>query len=143
MEEKPRDSESGSEQSRTETGENITAPSIGPDTVIEHTPPEERLAGHDHDTTDARGLDKRRQVKGGSYGPSNQRVIMRFVIFFALVAVALVGLKLGVDQLDKPPSDNAVQAPWAQPNSPQPKAQDPLSPDSPGADPRNQTPVVR
>jgi hypothetical protein len=90
---------------------------------------------------DARGLDKRRRVKGGTYGPTNQRVIMRFVIFFAALIVVLIGLKLAVDQLDKAPADNPVQAPWAQPGAPQPKPAQPLSADSPGADPRSQDPV--
>ena len=90
---------------------------------------------------DARGLDKRRQVKGGTYGPTNQRVIVSFVVFFAALIVVLIALKLAVDQLDKAPADNPVSAPWAQPGAPQPKAQQPLSADSPGADPRSQDPV--
>ena len=46
----------------------ITAPSIGPDTTIEREPPEERLAKHEQSDVDAMGLDKRREVVGGSYG---------------------------------------------------------------------------
>jgi hypothetical protein len=88
------------------------APSIGPHTQIEHTPPEERLAGREHSNTDALGLDKRRQVVGGTYGPTRTRVIMRFVVFFAVVGALFVGLLLLVDQLDQPPDTYKDTAPW-------------------------------
>jgi hypothetical protein len=101
----------------------------------ERRPPARAVAAEHESKIDAMGLDKRRQVGGGTYGPSNQRVIMRFVAFFAVVALLLVGLKIAVDKLDEPPADNPAAAPWAQPNSPQPKPQDPLSGDPPGASP--------
>jgi hypothetical protein len=88
------------------------APSIGPHTEIEHTPPEERLAGREHSNTDALGLDKRRQVVGGTYGPTRTRVIMRFVVFFAVVGALFVGLLFLVDQLDQPPDTYKDAAPW-------------------------------
>jgi hypothetical protein len=95
-----------------ESGE-PAAPSIGAKTQIEHVPPEERLAGHDHDTEDAMGRDKRRQVKGESYGPSRTRVIVSFLVFFAIVGVIFIGLLFAVDRLDRPPDTVQAKAPWA------------------------------
>lgn len=100
------------ERFRSDTGE-PTAPSIGAKTKIEHIPPEERLEGHEHSTEDAMGLDKRRAVKGETYGPTKTRVIMSFVVFFAIVGVAFVGLLFLVDRLDQPPDTVEAQAPWA------------------------------
>lgn len=68
---------------------------------------------------DAMGLDKRRQVRGKVYGPTRLRIIMRFVIFFAVVALLGVGAKIAIDRLDEPPKTTANEAPWAQPDSPQ------------------------
>jgi hypothetical protein len=89
------------------------APSIGPKTQIDHAPPKERLAGREHSTEDAMGLDKRRRVTGGTYGPTRTRVIMRFVVFFAVVGALFVGLLFLVDQLDQPAETNADKAPWS------------------------------
>ena len=96
-----------------------SAPSIGAHTTIDHVPPEERLAGHDHSTVDAMGLEKRRGVIGESFGPSRQRVILTFVIFFAVVAAIFVGLLFLVDQLDQPPDSNPDAAPWSAPDAQQ------------------------
>ena len=93
-----------------------SAPSIGAHTTIDHVPPEERLKGHEHSPIDAIGLDKRRQVIGEAVGPSRQRVIMTFVIFFAIVAAVFVGLLFLVGQLDQPPDTNTDQAPWSAPD---------------------------
>jgi hypothetical protein len=88
------------------------APSIGPRTQLDHTPPEERLAGHEHSQVDAMGLDKYREVRGKTYGPTRTRVIMRFVVFFAVVGAIFVGLLFVVDQVDQPPESNPDKAPW-------------------------------
>ena len=101
--------------SREETTE-PSAPSIGAHTRIEHVPPHERLAGHEFSTVDAMGQDKRRAVTGQAYGPSSQRVIMRFVIFFAILGAIFIGLLFLVDQLDQPPDSNPAQAPWSPPD---------------------------
>ena len=106
------------ERETSDSGE-PTAPSIGAHTKIEHIPPEERLAGHDHDTEDAMGRDKRRAVKGESYGPSKTRVLMSFVVFFAIVGVVFVGLLFLVDQLDQPPDTVEAKAPWSAEDSTQ------------------------
>jgi hypothetical protein len=101
----------GDREHRSDTGE-PTAPSIGAHTKIEHVPPEERLAGHEHSTEDAMGLDKRREVKGQTYGPTKTRVIMSFVVFFAIVGVVFIGLLFLVDRLDQPPETVEAKAPW-------------------------------
>jgi hypothetical protein len=106
------------------TTEEPAAPSIGPKTEIEHRPPEERLAGKEYAKEDALGLDKRRHVTGGTYGPTRTRVIMRFVVFFAVVGALFVGLLFLVDQLDQPPDEFQDKAPWsaegAEPRDPDP-----------------------
>ncbi len=99
------------------------APSIGPNTVIERKPPEERL---DHDKisdTDAMGLDKRRQVVGGSYSPSFARQASLYGIFIAVIAVLAIGFIVLANELDQPPETYADEAPWAQTNAPQRPAQ--------------------
>jgi hypothetical protein len=94
------------------------APSIGPNTEIEHVPPEERLAGHDISQTDAMGLDKRRSVVGGSYGPSLGRQATVYGIFLAVVAALVVGFILLVNELDQPPDKYEDLAPWQDTNVP-------------------------
>lgn len=95
------------------------APSIGPNTVIERKPPEERL---DHDKisdTDAMGKDKRREVVGETYGPTRTRVVGTFVAFIAVVAALTVGFYFLAQELDAPPSENPDVAPWSQADAPQ------------------------
>jgi hypothetical protein len=123
MAERETDREDTSDSAERETGREHksdsgepAAPSIGAHTKIEHIPPEERLAGKEHDTEDAMGLEKRRSVTGEAYGPSTTRVIMRFVVFFAIVGVVFIGLLFLVGQLDQPPENTAVKAPWADEN---------------------------
>lgn len=97
----------------------ITAPSIGPNTQIEHKPPEERL---DHDKisdVDAMGLDKRRQVVGHSYSASFGRQALLYGIFLAVVAALVIGGKMLADELDAPPAEYADEAPWSQPDAEQ------------------------
>jgi len=96
-----------------------SAPSIGPNTVIERKPPEERL---DHDkisNTDAMGKDKRREVVGGTYGPTRGRVLATFATFIAVVAALTAGLYFLAKELDAPPEENPDVAPWSQPEAPQ------------------------
>jgi hypothetical protein len=112
MGEEERDTSRRDARVEQESGE-PTAPSIGAKTKIDHTPPEERLAGHEHSPEDAMGLDKRRAVKGETYGPTRTRVIMSFLVFFAVVALVFVGLLFLVDQLDQPPETVEAKAPWA------------------------------
>ena len=100
-------------------GEDIsgtTAPSVGPNTVIEREAPEERLARHDQSDVDAMGQDKRRQIRGQRYRPSLARQVMIYLIFIAVVVAIGFGVKLAVDHFDKPPKHFAAEAPWAQPH---------------------------
>ena len=97
----------------------ITAPSIGPDTVIERQPPEERLDFDKISNQDAMGDDKRREVVGKSYGPSRTRVFGTFAAFIAIVAAVSVGFYFLAKELDQPPAENPDEAPWSQADAPQ------------------------
>jgi hypothetical protein len=95
----------------------ITAPSIGPNTTIEHEPPEERL---DHDKisdVDAMGLDKRRAVVGQRYSASRGKQFLMYGIFLVVVVALALGAKLLVDEADAPPAKYDTEAPWAQPDA--------------------------
>jgi hypothetical protein len=89
-----------------------TAPSIGPNTVIEKDSPEERLARHEQSNLDAMGLEKRREVVGGNYSASLARQIVTYAIVVVVVVGAAFGLKLLADDLDQPPAKVEDQAPW-------------------------------
>jgi hypothetical protein len=92
----------------------ITAPSLGPGTVIEREPVEVRLARHEQSEVDAIGEDKRRQVVGQSYGPSKARQILLYGIFLICVAALFIGGKFLVDSLDTPVGKHVPHtAPWA------------------------------
>jgi hypothetical protein len=107
------------ERRESEETSEPAAPSIGAHTEIEHVPPEERLAGREHSSVDAMGLDKYRQVTGETYGPTRTRVLMRFVVFFAVVGLLFVGLLFLVDELDQPPQSVSDEAPWSAPDAEQ------------------------
>jgi hypothetical protein len=98
---------------QTEDISGTTAPSVGPNTVIEKDDPEERLARHEQSDEDAMGLDKRREVVGGQYSASLTRQIVTYAIVLVVVVGAAFGLKLLVDDLDQPPKRVADEAPWA------------------------------
>jgi hypothetical protein len=78
-----------------------------------------RTQGSAPSDVDAVGLDKRRQVKGGTYGPTRARIATRFAILIAVVAALAVGAKIAVDELDQPPKSTSAEAPWAEPDAPQ------------------------
>src|SRR3954468_11505354 len=80
----------------------ITAPSLGPNTVIEREPVEERLARHEQSDVDAMGHDKRRSVVGNSYGPSKARQLVLYGIFLVVVVALVIGGKLLIDAADTP-----------------------------------------
>jgi hypothetical protein len=96
----------------TEDISDTTAPSIGPNTVIEKDSPEERLARHEQSDKDAMGLDKRREVIGGDYSASFGKQLFRWALVVIVAAAALFGLKQLVDDLDKAPAHAADRAPW-------------------------------
>jgi hypothetical protein len=101
------------------------APSIGPNTVIDKQPAEERLAGHEQSGTDAMGFDKRRSVIGGSYSPSVARQATMYGIAIAVIVALGIGFKLLADRLDEPPASNPDSAPWSQSDAPQIPAKQP------------------
>ena len=108
----PTNGSSGSGRKDMPPASQTPAPSIGPHTEIEHVPPEERLAGHEISQTDAMGLDKRRSVVGGSYGPSLGRQATIYGIFIAVVAAIVVGFVVLVNELDQPEDKYPATAPW-------------------------------
>lgn len=109
------DSDSGSASGGAERIDvsDTTAPSIGPDTVIEKEDPEQRLARHDQSDVDAMGLDKRRAVIGGQFGASPARQATIYGIFIAVIAALVIGGLMLVDSIDQPPAENPDAAPWA------------------------------
>jgi len=88
------------------------APSVGPHTTFEREDPEKRLARHDQSGVDAMGLDKRREVVGGSYGPSLARQATLYGIFVLVVGLLVVGGILAVNEFDQPPEQETYEAPW-------------------------------
>lgn len=80
---------------------------------------EDRPSRHEQSDTDAMGLDKRRAVIGGSYGPSFSRQATLYGIVIVVLIGVGVGFKLLADTLDEPPEHISNTAPWAQPGAPQ------------------------
>jgi hypothetical protein len=110
-ESKPSRSQNGGGQGVA--GDLPTAPSLGPNTVIEREPVEERLARHDQSEVDAMGKDKRRAVVGNSYGPSFARQATLYGIAVVVVVLVAIGVKVLVDNVDTFPSKVPEQAPWS------------------------------
>jgi len=95
----------------------VTAPSLGPNTVIEREPVAERLAKHDQSEVDAMGRDKRRPVIGQSYGPSKARQFALYGIFLAVVAALVIGGIVLVGKLDTGVGKHVpCSAPWCKGN---------------------------
>jgi hypothetical protein len=116
----PREGSEGNGRDRASGGERqeqkISAPSLGPNTVIEREPVEERLARHEQSEVDAMGLDKRRAVVGESHGPSLARQLALYGIFLVVVAALVVGGVILVGSLDKSVGkDVPNSAPWSKP----------------------------
>jgi hypothetical protein len=106
----PNQSQTTDEQDISDT----VAPSIGPHTTFTKDTPEERLAKHEQSTEDAMGLDKRRSVVGGQYGASFAKQAGLYGGFLAVLAVLIVGFILLAQELDQPPENIEVKAPWAE-----------------------------
>src|SRR3954451_19902538 len=112
------------DRSGTEGGkraeQKISAPSLGPNTVIEREPVEERLARHEQSEVDAVGKDKRRPVVGQSYGPSKTRQLVLYGVFLAVVAVLAFGGYLLIQSQDTGVGKNVPNtAPWSKPGAKQ------------------------
>jgi hypothetical protein len=96
----------------------ISAPSLGPNTVIEREPAEERLARHEQPETDAMGKDKRRAVVGQRHGPSKTRQLALYGAFLLVLAALFVGGLFLVGKLDKGVGKDVPNtAPWAKPDA--------------------------
>jgi hypothetical protein len=96
----------------------ITGPSLGPHTVIEREPVEERLARHEQSEVDAVGKDKRRSVVGHSYGPSKTRQLALYGVFLLVLAVVVVGGLFLIGKADTGVgSDVPNTAPWSKPDA--------------------------
>jgi hypothetical protein len=121
--EKTKDSGSSRRSTSLEDQQEVTAPSVGPHTVIEKEDPEERLARHEQSDTDAMGLDKRREVVGQSYGPSFARQAALYGIFVAVTAVLVIAFILVAGKLDAAPDSYEDLAPWSDPEAKQTKPQ--------------------
>ncbi len=109
-----KDSESSSDGADDDLDDasNITAPSIGPNTVIEHEPPEERLDFDKISDEDAMGNDKRREVVGKRYSASPARQLVTYALFIVVVVALFIGGKALATKLDEPPKTVQAQAPW-------------------------------
>jgi hypothetical protein len=88
------------------------APSIGPHTTFDRVEPKDRQIGGEDSDVDAMGLDKRRQVTGGTYRPSRARQLTLYGIFIVVLVVLAIGFKLLADELDQPPENTRDAAPW-------------------------------
>ena len=108
------DSGTGGDASGEEDLSNTPAPSIGPKTTFTKDTPEERLARHEQSDVDAMGLDKRREVIGGSYSPSIGRQASMYGIFLTVLAAVVIGFILLANKLDQPPDKYKDEAPWSQ-----------------------------
>lgn len=98
-----------------------SAPSIGPHSTVEPLdPPEERLARHEQTQVDAMGLEKRREVVGGSYGASFAKQATLYGGVLAVIAAIVIGFILLAGKLDQSPDTAEDKAPWATvPDAPQ------------------------
>jgi hypothetical protein len=112
--------EGGDRSARKHDESGITGPSLGPHTVIEREPVEERLARHEQSEVDAMGKDKRRAVVGESHGPSLGRQLALYGIFLAVVTALAVGGYLLIQSNDTGVGkDVPNSAPWSKPGAKQ------------------------
>lgn len=114
-----RDGEPGDDESGKQDISGITAPSIGPNTTIEREDPEDRLARHEQSDVDAMGRDKRREVVGGSYGPSFAKQATLYGGVLAIVAALVIGFIVLAGKLDASPETFPDEAPWSNAEAPQ------------------------
>lgn len=85
------------------------APSIGPHSYVVHHAHGQEEASQ----VDAMGLDKRRGVVGGSYGPSVGKQATLYGGALAILAVLVIGFILLANELDQSPETFPDEAPWA------------------------------
>jgi hypothetical protein len=97
----------------------ITGPSLGPHTVIEREPVEERLARHEQSEVDAMGKDKRRSVVGKQHGPSKTRQLALYGASLAVIVALVVGGIILIGSFDKSVGKVPHTAPWSKPGAKQ------------------------
>lgn len=91
------------------------APSVGPHSkVVHHAPSDEKPPD-----MDAMGLDKRREVVGGSYGPGFAKQATLYGGVLVVIAALVIGFVLLAGELDQPPETTSDEAAWSQPDAPQ------------------------
>ncbi len=134
------DGESGSEKPVRGT-----APSAANIENLEKFEASEEAKRKQPSDVDARGMDKRRQVVGHSYGPSARRQIMFFVTVGVVIAVIVGGWLLLVAAFDNPPTHVKDTAPWSKPAANAALAAEqnakPASPSTPCGEPGNPYPI--
>ena len=91
------------------------APSVGPHSTVVHHAPQD----HRPPDVDAMGLDKRRSVRGGTYGPTFAKQATLYGGVLAVVAALVIGFILLAGELDQPPETTSDEAPWSQTDAPQ------------------------
>lgn len=106
------------------------APSIGPHTKISKEDPETRLARHEQSGVDAMGLEKRREVIGGSYGASFAKQATLYGLFLLVVGLLAFGAYLAVKEFDQPPEEEKLEAPWRNSTDPAKASEIDFPPDS-------------
>ena len=115
-----------------------TAPSAADITKLEKFEPSEEAKRTEPSQEDAMGMDKHRQVVGGSHGPSRKSQIL----FFASVAVILIvvvgGYALAIAAFDQPEKSYPDKAPWSKADAAQ---YDPGEPSDPCGEPGNPHPA--
>jgi len=112
--------EGGNGSGRRHDESEITGPSLGPHTVIEREPVEERLARHEQSEVDAMGKDKRRSIVGERHGPSRARQLALYGASLAVIAALIVGGILLIGSFDKSVGkDIPNSAPWSKPGAKQ------------------------
>jgi hypothetical protein len=121
--EEPGTEHEGDERSAGElAGEAAAGPSMGP-----HTDLSQFLEGREESLhkaeeasdVDAMGRDKRRQIVGGTYGPTKTRLIVTFTATIAVIGGIGAGLYLLAKNADQPPEQISREAPWAESDAPQ------------------------
>lgn len=104
------------------TGDAAAGPSLGPHTDLGafQEGREESLekAAHASDT-DAMGLDKRREIVGGTYGMTRAKLAVLYTTVVVVIVAAGIGLYLLAKDLDQPPEKVSSEAPWSEENAPQ------------------------
>jgi hypothetical protein len=119
-EEDEAEDDSGRDDSRNDGSEDDdevkkgTAPSAADITKLEKFEPSEEAKRTEPSQEDAMGMDKRRQVVGGSHGPSRKSQILFFASVALILIVVVGGYALAIAAFDQPEKSYPDKAPWSQ-----------------------------